>query len=161
MLRSTRPLLSNSSRAVVSQKATISSLRRPSFQFSDPTRLGRRVAPAPTRLNPLAPRTWIASSSKPPPRIQSERDPEEEKRFGQQKLASDPQAVSTQSSVRHLFEPDDPKTEAEKPVSSSLQDELVCAVLYGPGSIAPSKSDFFFFSVSLLTNRSSPFSRTS
>ena len=138
MLRSTQPLLSNSSRVIVLHKATVSTLRRPPFQFPDPTRLGRR---APARLNPLAQRTWFASSSKPPPRIQSERDPEEEKRFGQQKLESDPQHVSTQSSVRHLFEPDDPKTEAEKPVSSGLKHDLVCAaILYGPGSKDPPQS---------------------
>ena len=142
MLRSTQPLLSNSSRVIVLHKATVSTLRRPPFQFPDPTRLRRRAAPAPAWLNPLAQRTWFASSSKPPPpRIQSERDPEEEKRFGQQKLESDPEHVSTQSSVRHLFEPDDPKTEAEKPVSSGLKHDLVCAaILYGPGSKGPPQS---------------------
>ena len=66
-----------------------------------------------------------SNSSKPPPRIQSERDPEEERRFGQQKLESNPQAVSTSSSVRRVFEPDDPQTQPEKPVSAGIQHDLV------------------------------------
>lgn len=52
----------------------------------------------------------------------SKRDPEEEKKFGEQKLQADPSAVSSASSVRHVYEPVD--ANAAAPVSDGIAHDL-------------------------------------
>ena len=52
-------------------------------------------------------------------------DPEEEKKFGAKKLESNPEAVTTTSSVRQVWEPDSHEEAAEKPVREGIQHDLV------------------------------------
>ncbi|KAK7755823.1 hypothetical protein SLS62_002108 [Diatrype stigma] len=121
MLRSTRPLLSSSTRAIASQNASTPSLRRLPFGTTTANRPARRATP-PDKLPPLAEKTRHYATTKPPPTMPNKRDPEEEKKFGAQKLQADPSAVSTESSVRHAFEPADPN--AAQPVSDGLAHDL-------------------------------------
>ncbi|RYP92092.1 hypothetical protein DL770_001753 [Monosporascus sp. CRB-9-2] len=123
MLRSSRPLLASSSRAIVKQKASISSLRRLPFQTADAVKPGNTTAlrALTSQFIPLIPKTRYAT--KPPPRLQSERNPEEERKAGERKLESNPGAVSSQSSVRHFYEPDQRPRE-EEDVSKDLKHDL-------------------------------------
>ncbi|KAI1811884.1 hypothetical protein GGS20DRAFT_560795 [Poronia punctata] len=61
-------------------------------------------------------------ASKTPGGFQVGIDSEEDKKIAQHKLVSDPAAVSTQSSVRHVYEPSKP--EHERPVKEGVKDEL-------------------------------------
>lgn len=131
MLRSTRPLLASSSRAIASQKSSVSSLQRwPLQPAASAAKLNaeatRPRSLRPTQLSPLvAPGVQRWHATKPPPRMQSARDPEEEKKFGAKKLESNPEAVTTTSSVRQVWEPDSREEAAEKPVREGIQHDLV------------------------------------
>ncbi|RYP19641.1 hypothetical protein DL765_003234 [Monosporascus sp. GIB2] len=126
MLRSSRPLLASSSRAIVKQRASISSLRRLPFQTVDTVKHVKHGTTTASRaltsqLIPLIQKTRYATN--PPPRLQSERNPEEERKAGERKLESNPAAVSSQSSVRHFYEPDQ-RPRDEENVSKDLQHDL-------------------------------------
>ncbi|RYO92847.1 hypothetical protein DL766_006271 [Monosporascus sp. MC13-8B] len=123
MLPSSRLLLASSSRAIVRQRASISSLRRLPFQTVDAVKHGNTTAPRAltSQLIPSIQKTRYAT--KPPPRLQSERNPEEEKKAGERKLESNPAAVSSQSSVRHFYEPDQ-RPRDEENFSKDLRHDL-------------------------------------
>ncbi|XXG97959.1 hypothetical protein Hte_004275 [Hypoxylon texense] len=122
MLRNTRTLFASTSRAIVSPRASISS----------PRRLRSREITTATKSTPISSRALaprILSSiqrsryvTKAPSGIQYGRDPEGEKKVGQQKLESHPEAVTTESSVRHVYEPD--TQGGQKPISHGVRDDL-------------------------------------
>ncbi|KAI1151479.1 hypothetical protein F4825DRAFT_422630 [Nemania diffusa] len=122
MLRisSTRSILQASSRGIFLPKRPISSFITP--------KSNRRVA-ATTRevpntvsacLSPTAQRTSFAT--KTPSGFQLGIDKEEEKKNAQHKLTPHPESVTTESSVRHLYEPSAPGT--KHPPRDSLTDDL-------------------------------------
>ncbi|KAI0018262.1 hypothetical protein F4780DRAFT_533229 [Xylariomycetidae sp. FL0641] len=122
MLRSTRPLLASSSRAITAQKHAISSLRSLPSKSSTAPRITSPIASkiALPRASSLIQRTGYATKS--PSGLQAGIDPEEEKKVAQRKLKADPETVSTESSVRHMYEP---QTEAtEKPVGEGVKEDL-------------------------------------
>ncbi|OTB04916.1 hypothetical protein M426DRAFT_320489 [Hypoxylon sp. CI-4A] len=122
MLRSTRSLLTNSSRAISSRRTPISPVSK--LQLSTISRattsssLSSKTSTSPS----LLPIQQARHVSKTPSGIQYNRDPEEEKKIGERKLESNPEVVTTESSVRHLYEPD-PKS-AEKPIKHGVKDDL-------------------------------------
>jgi hypothetical protein len=79
------------------------------------------MTPVASRLTPLIHKAHYAS--KPPGQIPTGIDREEEKKFGQQKLESNPEEVTTQSSVRQFIERDE--KQAQKPVTDGLAHDLV------------------------------------
>lgn len=82
----------------------------------------RSVANAtPARFSRKAP-----YATKSPNGFQQGIDTEEEKKIAQRKLTPHPESVSTESSVRHVFEPSPPGKAA--PVRSSISDDLVSPV---------------------------------
>ncbi|KAH7021279.1 uncharacterized protein B0I36DRAFT_388018 [Microdochium trichocladiopsis] len=122
MLRGTRPVAQRALGLIQRSNAAKSQL---SFT--------RTITTRPTRPRPLAaaldgrlPQKASYADKPPPPPLQVGRDAEEEKRLGQQKLESDPSAVSTQSSVRHVYEPASPQAEsaAKADVSDGLKHDL-------------------------------------
>ncbi|KAI1388183.1 uncharacterized protein F4822DRAFT_428806 [Hypoxylon trugodes] len=122
MLRSTRPFLTSSSRAFLSQKSPISSLPKPYLQKIHTDSTFKSLCSRPFISQCLPSIHKARYSTKTPSGIQHGRDPEEEKRIGQQKLEAHPEVVSTGSSVRHLYEPDSQK--GEKPIKHGIRDDL-------------------------------------
>ncbi|KAI1134316.1 hypothetical protein F5Y05DRAFT_238120 [Hypoxylon sp. FL0543] len=122
MLRSARPLLTGSARVIASQRAPIPSL----------TKLQSRPLSLTTSSNSLFPRAPISKAIKPmqkakyasktPSGLQYGRDPEEEKKIAQQKLEANPEVVTTESSVRHFYEPD--SQGGQKPIKHGIKDDL-------------------------------------
>ncbi|KAI1471789.1 uncharacterized protein F4812DRAFT_415469 [Daldinia caldariorum] len=104
MLRNTRSFLISSSRAVASPKSIASWAPRPHL----------RTAVTATKFNSTYPRAPISRKPSPiqttsyvtktPSGFQQGTDPEEDKRIGQRKLESNPEVVTTESSVRHFYE---------------------------------------------------------
>ncbi|KAI0859931.1 hypothetical protein F4860DRAFT_515422 [Xylaria cubensis] len=129
MLRTggTRYALQASSRAVSVSKRPISSLSR--LSAAVPNRYGAATARGvpkviSSRLPLVLQQTSFATKS--PNGFQQGIDPEEDKKIAQRKLASHPESVSTESSVRHVYEPDDPDSSgrvrhAKEGVSEELQ----------------------------------------
>ncbi|KAI0171727.1 hypothetical protein GGR52DRAFT_547380 [Hypoxylon sp. FL1284] len=122
MLRSSRFLLSSSSRAIASQRATVSTPQ--TRQLREFTTITKSTLPTSRQLaaRTLPPIQRSRYASKAPSGIQYERDPEAEKKIGQQKLESHPEEVSTESSVRHIYEPD--SKGGEKPIKHGVRDDL-------------------------------------
>lgn len=118
MLRigSTRSVLQASSRAISAPRGHLSILAR-----------NRRVA------NPRIPRAvsahhsvivpWTSFATKTPNGFQQGIDTEEEKKLAQRKLTPHPESVTTESSVRHIYEPSAP--DQERPPKEALADDLV------------------------------------
>ncbi|KAI1733916.1 hypothetical protein F4680DRAFT_440026 [Xylaria scruposa] len=126
MLRTggTRYALQASSRAVSVSKRPISSL--PRFSAAVSNRYGAvttRGVPKviSSRLSLVLQQTSFATKS--PNGFQQGIDPEEDKKIAQRKLASHPESVTTESSVRHVYEPDSPGRvrHATEGVSDDLQ----------------------------------------
>ncbi|KAI1324410.1 hypothetical protein F5Y16DRAFT_381122 [Xylariaceae sp. FL0255] len=62
-------------------------------------------------------------ASKPPHTLQQQGiDPEQDRKIGERKLAAHPESVTTQSSVRHLYEPDSKRE--HPPVHEGVKDDL-------------------------------------
>ncbi|KAI1654140.1 hypothetical protein F4813DRAFT_215236 [Daldinia decipiens] len=122
MLRSTRSFLTSSSRAIVSSKPPVSL----------PLKSQTRTTITPTKSCSIYPKTPISRNiapiqtaqyvTKTPSGFQQGRGPEEEKKIGQRKLESNPEVVTTESSVRHLYEPDSQR--AQKPIRHGIRDDL-------------------------------------
>ncbi|KAI2468867.1 hypothetical protein F4781DRAFT_396659 [Annulohypoxylon bovei var. microspora] len=121
MLRSTRYVLTKPLTAITRQRAPTSSI--PYLQL--------RAATTAITPNLIFPRALISHilpaqnarySTKTKSGSQYGRDPEEEKKFSQQKLRSDPKAVTTGSSVRHVYEPSG--RGEEKPIGHGVKDDL-------------------------------------
>ncbi|KAI0466098.1 hypothetical protein F4859DRAFT_498820 [Xylaria cf. heliscus] len=129
MLRisSTRFVSQASSRATTTAAAT----RRPISSFARlpttaPNRhtvaTKRRVSKAvPARLSTTTQQTSFATKS--PSGFQQGIDPEEDKKVAQRKLTPHPESVTTESSVRHVYEPDSP--DHARPVQEGISDDLV------------------------------------
>ncbi|KAI0121316.1 hypothetical protein BJ170DRAFT_644459 [Xylariales sp. AK1849] len=127
MLRSARPLWTGSTRAFAFQKATAASSRQLSRQASQFTagsspsyssRISR--APVAPQVAPLVHKTRYAT--KPLGNLQSKANHEEEKKFGERKLEAHPESVTSESSVRHVVEPDVQPT--AKPVGDGIAHDL-------------------------------------
>ncbi|KAI1447269.1 hypothetical protein F5Y02DRAFT_380358 [Annulohypoxylon stygium] len=122
MLRNSRSILTRFLPAIAPRSASIS----PSLH------LQRRATTSAAISNLILPRAHTshtalsaqiaAYSTKTPSGLQYGRDPEEEKKFSQQKLHSDPKAVTTESSVRHVYEPSDQGE--QKPIGHGVRDDL-------------------------------------
>ncbi|OTA94251.1 hypothetical protein M434DRAFT_394910 [Hypoxylon sp. CO27-5] len=122
MLRSTRSLLVGSSKVFASRQASISSL----------TKLQSRPLETTITSSPFLPRVAIPHiitqiqksryATKTPSGLQYGRDPEEEKKIAQKKLEANPEVVTTESSVRHLYEPD--SQGGQKPIKHGIKDDL-------------------------------------
>ncbi|KAI0401726.1 hypothetical protein F4802DRAFT_578905 [Xylaria palmicola] len=126
MLRvgSTRSLLHASSRAAAAPKRPISSLRR----FPE-ARHSRHVLAAAARevskavsARPLPLTQQASYATKNVGGFQIGIDPEADKKAGQRKLEVDPAGVTTESSVRHVYEPADPGQ--PQPVKEGISDDL-------------------------------------
>ncbi|KAI1764822.1 hypothetical protein GGR53DRAFT_295001 [Hypoxylon sp. FL1150] len=122
MLRSTRSLLASSSRAIASQRASVSSPQR--LQLREIATATKSI-PITSKASTLRMVSSVQTSkyaTKAPSGIQYGRDPEGEKKLGQQKLESNPEVVTTESSVRHLYEPDGQGK--QKPIKHGVKDDL-------------------------------------
>lgn len=88
--------------------------------------LSRRVAnphiPRAVSAHPSIITPWTSFATKTPNGFQKGIDTEEEKKLAQRKLTPHPESVTTQSSVRHLYEPSAP--DQERPPRETLVDEL-------------------------------------
>jgi hypothetical protein len=71
--------------------------------------------------SPILQQTSFATKS--PKGFQQGIDTEEEQKIAQRKLTPHPESVTTESSVRHLYEPSAP--DEERPVGESVTDDLV------------------------------------
>ncbi|KAI0880188.1 uncharacterized protein GGS22DRAFT_175756 [Annulohypoxylon maeteangense] len=122
MLRHTRSVLAKFVPTISPQRASISPLL--SLQHRAATRTGTPNLPPPRTLfsHSSLPVQKAKYSTKTPSGLQYGRDPEEEKRFGQQKLQSDPGAVTTESSVRHVYEPS--SQGKQKPIKHGVKDDI-------------------------------------
>ncbi|KAI0454218.1 hypothetical protein F5B21DRAFT_476244 [Xylaria acuta] len=125
MLRigSTRSALQASSRAVSVLKRPISSLPRlhkaaPSRHVVATTRRAPKAVSA--RLPLILQQTSFATKS--PNGFQQGIDPEEDKKIAQRKLTPHPESVTTESSVRHVYEPDSP--DQARPVKKGISDDV-------------------------------------
>lgn len=118
MLRigSTRSLLQASSRATYAPKRHLPMLGL-SRRVANP-HIPRAVSAHPSIITP-----WTSFATKTPNGFQKGIDTEEEKKLAQRKLTPHPESVTTQSSVRHLYEPSAP--DQERPPRETLVDELV------------------------------------
>ncbi|KAI1104804.1 hypothetical protein F4804DRAFT_305909 [Jackrogersella minutella] len=122
MLRSTRSLLAKPSRAITSQRGSISPLIDMHTRTVITTIVTNSVYPRAVASRIISPSQKAQYVTKTPSGLQQGRDPEEEKKVGQQKLESHPEAVTTESSVRHLYEPSSRKE--EKPIKHGVRDDL-------------------------------------
>ncbi|CAJ2510602.1 Uu.00g062270.m01.CDS01 [Anthostomella pinea] len=116
MLRSARPLLASSSRAI----ATATTKRRPISSLRHVS-----VRPAIITSSSSATAAIIQTSkyaTKSPTGMQQGIDPEQDKKVAARKLQVNPENVSTESSVRHFYEPDTQPT--AKPVHEGVKADL-------------------------------------
>ncbi|KAI1492226.1 hypothetical protein F5X96DRAFT_627849 [Biscogniauxia mediterranea] len=118
MLRSTRTLLSSSSRALT----TASSLYRLPIRSVTAAPIADSLVQraALPRLSPLISKARYATKS--PSGLQLGIDPEEDKKLAQRKLKVHPETVTTESTVRHVFESDGALP--EKPISEGVKSDL-------------------------------------
>ncbi|KAI1636652.1 hypothetical protein F4809DRAFT_608407 [Biscogniauxia mediterranea] len=118
MLRSTRTLLSSSSRALT----TASSLYRLPIRSVTAAPIADSLVQraALPRLSPLISKARYATKS--PSGLQLGIDPEEDKKLAQRKLKVHPETVTTESTVRHVFESDGALP--EKPISEGVKADL-------------------------------------
>lgn len=118
MLRigSIRSALRASSRAISAPKRylPITALNR---SVVNP-RIPRAVSAHPSVIVP-----WTSFATKTPNGFQLGIDTEEEKKIAQRKLTPHPESVTTESTVRHLYEPSAP--DQERPPRDALADDLV------------------------------------
>ncbi|KAI1087910.1 hypothetical protein F5B19DRAFT_496931 [Rostrohypoxylon terebratum] len=123
MLRNSRSVLTKSLPTTIAPpRASISPLLTLSRRTSTKAAVDNSVP-----LRALASRSALSAqrvrySTKSPSGLQYGRDPEEEKKFSQQKLHSDPKAVTTESSVRHVYEPS--SQGEQKPIGHGVKDDL-------------------------------------
>ncbi|KAI0376423.1 hypothetical protein F5Y04DRAFT_266537 [Hypomontagnella monticulosa] len=122
MLRGTRPLLANSSVVIASRQFPKSPLLklRSRGATTKPTHNSTYLRPFVSRIVPLPQNAHYVTKS--PSGLQHGKDPEEEKKIGQQKLQSNPGVVTTESSVRHFYEPDSQRE--QKPIGHGVRDDL-------------------------------------
>ncbi|KAI0596931.1 hypothetical protein F4775DRAFT_562538 [Biscogniauxia sp. FL1348] len=126
MLRSTRTLLTSSSRVLTTTTTS------PKLPISSLCRLPKRAVTTAPIIDSLAQRTAIPQLSpltpnaryatKSPSGLQLGIDPEEDKKLAQRKLKVHPETVTTESTVRHVFESDG--TPPEKPISEGVKSDL-------------------------------------
>lgn len=119
MLRGTRPVAQRALGLLQRSNAAAPQLR---LTRAITTRSAR---PSALRAAVSSQMTHKASYADKPPHMQVGRDAEDEKRLGEQKLKSDPSAVSTESSVRHFYEPAEPSPGGPPPVADGLKHDLV------------------------------------
>jgi len=117
------------SRAVIAPTRPLSTFGRLRHGTSRRLPVGLAAPPAPS-IVPNATPTQLSIitrsrpfATKPQSGIQQGIDPEEDKKVAQRKLESNPKAVTTESSVRHFYEP--AATGEERPVKESVKDDLV------------------------------------
>ncbi|KAI1407325.1 hypothetical protein F5Y13DRAFT_132040 [Hypoxylon sp. FL1857] len=122
MLRSTRSLLAGSSRVLTSQRAPISSMPRLQLRPLNINITSNSLVPRVAVSHVIPPIQTALYATKTPSGLQYGRDPEEEKKVAQQKLEANPEVVTTESSVRHLYEPDGQG--GQKPVKHGIKDDL-------------------------------------
>lgn len=116
MLRTARPLWATSARGFATKGPATFVSRTRTAQVGSASQ-PRLDSPSTTRKPlSLVHKTYYAT--KPA-------NPEEEKKWGEAKLKPHPESVSTESSVRHLMEPDQAGGSA-KPVSEGISHDLVC-----------------------------------
>ncbi|KAI1299896.1 hypothetical protein F5Y03DRAFT_243486 [Xylaria venustula] len=111
-IRNTRSLLQASSKAAAVSRRPVSALLR-----APNTALNRQATPA--RFPSAAQQIRFVTKKNG---FQIGVDPEEEKKNAQHKLTPHPESVSTESSVRHVYEPSPPGT--ARPVQTGITDEL-------------------------------------
>ncbi|KAI3320563.1 hypothetical protein HD806DRAFT_505515 [Xylariaceae sp. AK1471] len=121
---SSRSILRCTTRAVSSSKQHASSLRH--LPVAAPNRLlvATRIIPGavPAQLPVLIQRAFFATKS--PNGFQQGINSEEDKKVAQRKLTPHPESVTTESSVRHLYEPVEPDKDNERPVTEGVKDDL-------------------------------------
>ncbi|KAI0834004.1 hypothetical protein F5Y06DRAFT_279988, partial [Hypoxylon sp. FL0890] len=119
MLRSTRSLLAGSSRVITSQRAPTSSFPKLQFRPLITATTSNSLFPRPAAIPPIQKARY---ATKTPSGLQYGRDPEEEEKVAQQKLEANPEVVTTESSVRHFYEPD--SQGGQKPIQHGIKDDL-------------------------------------
>ncbi|KAI1476538.1 hypothetical protein F4774DRAFT_427986 [Daldinia eschscholtzii] len=122
MLRSARSFLTSSSRAISSPKSISSWAPRPHLRTGVTATKSSSIyprAPISRKFSPIQTTPYV---TKTPSGFQQGIDPEEEKKIGQRKLESNPEVVTTESSVRHLYEPD--SQGGQKPIKHGVKDDL-------------------------------------
>ncbi|KAH6640080.1 hypothetical protein BKA67DRAFT_141356 [Truncatella angustata] len=97
MLRSTRPLWTSSTRTLLSQNAATTTSRLQASQLTSISRSRTPNASTTARVLPLIHKTSYATKH-----VQDKEDPEEVKKWAEEKLEPHPEAVSSESSVRHF-----------------------------------------------------------
>lgn len=129
MLRTTRPLLSSSARAVVPRGRPVCPPRAFTTFTSTEGRMQRVNGPRrPATLWPLVWRTTFATK---PPQQPTGVDKELEKEIAKKKIEARPEEVSTQSSVRHAFEGSPGSQLNEQDITTSVAADLVrCATTH-------------------------------
>ncbi|KAI1452682.1 hypothetical protein F4805DRAFT_446570 [Annulohypoxylon moriforme] len=122
MLRNTRSLLAKSVSTIAPPRTSISPLPSVLYQATPRTIVSGPPLSRSLLSRPVLPACKARYSSKTPSGLQYGRDPEEEKKFSQQKLQSDPEAVTTESSVRHVYEPS--SQGEQKPIGHGVKDDI-------------------------------------
>ncbi|KAK3689237.1 hypothetical protein B0T22DRAFT_408163 [Podospora appendiculata] len=126
MLRTTRPLLGSAQTLTLLTRRVPLAARFPnlSSSLSSNNAHPSPLQPNPSKFGKLAPLILrIEFSTKPPlPPTKGDRNFEQE--VAKQKLESDPEHVTTQSSVRHVFEHSQAPKDKEKEVSGGLKGDL-------------------------------------
>jgi hypothetical protein len=117
--------LRGTSGAVAASKQPISPLRRLPVVAPNRPVCTTRIAPktVPARLPVLL--QWNAFATKSPNGFQQGIDAKEDEKVAQRKLTPHPESVTTDSSVRHFYEPAEPTNDNERPVSEGVKDDLV------------------------------------
>ncbi|XDG02740.1 hypothetical protein ABKA04_002355 [Annulohypoxylon sp. FPYF3050] len=122
MLRNSRCILTKSIPAVAPRSASISPLLYSQRRATTRATIPNSILPRAHTFHSTLPAQTAGYSTKTPSGLQYGRDSEEEKKFSQQKLHSDPKAVTTESSVRHVYEPS--SQGEQKPVGHGVKDDL-------------------------------------
>ncbi|KAI8957625.1 hypothetical protein F5Y11DRAFT_360679 [Daldinia sp. FL1419] len=110
-----RSFLTSSSRAVVSPRPRITQGGVAALKFRS-TYLGVHMS---HNISHMQRSQYVTKTSNG---FQQGRDPEEERKIGQRKLESHPEVVTTESSVRHLYEPN--SQGVQKPIKHGVRDDL-------------------------------------
>ncbi|KAK9423418.1 hypothetical protein SUNI508_04312 [Seiridium unicorne] len=123
MLRTTRPLWTSSTRAILSDGPNTTASRRQAAQWTSLSKSRIPNRSLPSRILPLTHRTSYATKTKPLGNLQSKANPDEEKKWAESKLEPHPESVSTDSSVRHFLELPNQNDNAP-PVSDGVAHDL-------------------------------------